>query len=118
MVTSICLGTSVRDTVYLTRQRGNGQRTEGLRRCRIGTTFGAWHPEELAACLTRGSDSLIAMDLGGAVRPDDGAGSAAGGADPSVVDDSGRTALEYARRNRGLMNDPVIGRLESARGGI
>ena len=65
MVTSICLGTSVRDTVYLTRQRGNGQRTEGLRRCRIGTTFGAWHPEELAACLTRGGDSLIAMDRGG-----------------------------------------------------
>lgn len=40
------------------------------------------------------------------------------GADPSIVDDSGRTALEYARRNRGLMNDPVIERLESARVGI
>ena len=26
----------------------------------------AWHPEELAACSTRGSDSLIAMDRGGA----------------------------------------------------
>ena len=44
------------------RQRGNGAACRGKRSAQHS---GPGSPEELAACLTRGGDSLIAMDRGG-----------------------------------------------------